>query len=86
MDVQTRVRFFSGEDWAAVEVRTVSEQDRVSKSALIEKNGVALQAVSGGCQGHVANVQHVQFRSSEISSTPCLSCRSLASSRSGTTF
>ena len=53
---------FSGEDWVAVAVRTVSKQDRVLKSALTGKNGVALQAVSVGCQGHVANVQHVQFR------------------------
>ena len=77
---------FSGEDWVAVAVRTVSKQDRVLKSALTGKNGVALQAVSGRCQGHVANVQHVQFRPSKFSSTSCLNCRSSTSSRSGANF
>ena len=37
-------------------------EERVLKSTLIEKNGIVLQEVSGGCQGHVANMQHVQFR------------------------
>ena len=63
----------------------VSEEERVAKSALIGKNRIALQAVSGGCQGHVANMQHVQFRSFEISSTLCLSFRSSVPSISDAT-
>lgn len=61
-------------------------EERVSKSALIRKNGIALQAVSGRCQRHVANRQHVQFQSSEIPSTTCFSYCSSGSSRSGVSY